>query len=1405
MNKLQCALLAGLCLVSFAPDTSAQSFQRKPQVIDKPEYQTDDLAVIELNILDYNASANQGNENVTELIQNALNFLGDTGHSDGATRRCGGVLYLPAGQYVIDGGIVIPKGVTIRGDWEKPVKGKAVGGTVLKITARYKGQSGGYTGPFGDTNQLNSVFRMEPATQIKDMAFWWVDQNPSNPSVYPPAVSLGRENYWGNEGCNVRNVTLVNAYEGIEVSELNGEAASMSIYDIYGTPLYRGIVIDHLQDVSRVDHVDFSPAYWAGSGLDNAGDASAWIRQNGVAFEIRRNDWSYVCNSSAEGYKWGFYAVQSHEDNHWAPNGHNYNLNFRNCGVGFYMEATNGYGLMITHSTASGCGYGVQFPAGNANAVQFLDCTFSGSKAGVRTDIGAVPVVQLEQCTVDRTDIMGGQLLADDSDLTSVHVGPLARCLMSDNRVGTLKNESVYECIENGTKDFTVKKVPRIADDVTGVHTTRPAKNTLFLVNNGRPGDYITGVGQNYSGDWTNAIQTALDNARTNGGGIVYLPAGHYRCNAPLTIPTGVELRGSADLAAFSHGQGSVLEVYCGEGAENGTPFITMEPASGMRGITLNYPNQNTSILSADKCTPKAYPYSVRGNKDVYIVNLALRGAYRGVDLFTNNCDNHYVDYISGHSFRNVVRVGGMSHDGTISNIQVNTIVFANGNEGKFGSWPNFTVTPAQHSAIYQQNADELDFFIVGDCRNENMYNNFLYGCNKGIIFQSDGQGGATFTSLGNAVDGVVNTFVMRQTFGDVDMVNTQLVALNNSHSANFFTTESGYSGTVNMYSTNNWGSGDTFARVTSGTVNFILSNLDQMGAQNSFAVTDPGRFNMINFYARTNNNSNANGNVGVYTGIYAPKGNGEQSFGAFRNILANGWSFDAAKASESFLSRNGWKAIANNDAEGDNTGAQAARNALDGDAGSRWTTGEGQNAATHWFAFFPSHDISGFPAASVRANAIVLDFMGSTGYNDAPQNYRVQLLDMAGTDDSNLDVHGNRWRTVAQGNGGSAVLALTFDEQEIHGVRIVQTGSWTNWWSLAEANLARLNLSGDDVGPEPVADFDLQPVSLCWEPGGKEIAAGTKIGKFKVIVRNNGADALADADIMVTVAVDNKIIGTAAYTDPVPSGNEFIVDVAGDCTAAAGGHTVTAAVAAVAGESDTGNNTRVRTFNARGTQTGPVEPDHVYVNDAAASSTSPFVIEQVKWFNANNADGPISPGDPIKFTAVVRNNTGARTPDIKHGIQWLWVNDGQPDYSNIIWCDTRTTGVDHGATVELTSMGAGDYAGVAGAWVAPAKGTYTVRAWFDDQHGLDNAAGRGTNMYVMDFPVTVGSVAGGLVPEYIDSPTGADGNVSTPVENVTADAGTQDVWYNLQGISIDRPSAPGIYIRNGRKVLVKD
>ena len=45
---------------------------------------------------------------------------------------------------------------------------------------------------------------------------------------------------------------------------------------------------------------------------------------------------------------------------------------------------------------------------------------------------------------------------------------------------------------------------------------------------------------------------------------------------------------------------------------------------------------------------------------------------------------------------------------------------------------------------------------------------------------------------------------------------------------------------------------------------------------------------------------------------------------------------------------------------------------------------------------------------------------------------------------------------------------------------------------------------------------------------------------------------------------------------------------------------------------------------------------------------------------------------------------------------------------------------------------------------------------------------------------------------------------VVTGLSNIAAEEATADKWYNLQGIEIAEPTQAGVYIHNGKKVVVK-
>ena len=178
--------------------------------------------------------------------------------------------------------------------------------------------------------------------------------------------------------------------------------------------------------------------------------------------------------------------------------------------------------------------------------------------------------------------------------------------------------------------------------------------------------------------DATAAFQSALSNAAAGGGGIVFAPAGNYRLNGNLTVPSGVELRGIYDLPHGTKGLGSVLHVYPGRNQANGTPFLQLQANAGIRGLSFHYPEQIYDTNDLVNLGMVPYPFLLRGlGSNVYVINVAATVPWQLLDLATVRCDNHYVDYIWSTALRTGITVGNGSTDGQIQNCQLNPSAYA--------------------------------------------------------------------------------------------------------------------------------------------------------------------------------------------------------------------------------------------------------------------------------------------------------------------------------------------------------------------------------------------------------------------------------------------------------------------------------------------------------------------------------------------------------------------------------------------------------------------------------------------------------------------------------------------------------------------------------------------------------
>ncbi|RKP49988.1 carbohydrate-binding protein [Cohnella endophytica] len=825
LSRLIVAVLLFTSISTLAPipgrSASAADAPPKWQLV-QTKYETADTFVAAYSVKDFGATGD-GVTDVTAVFQELLDSLGRLG---------GGTLFVPEGKYVIKGTLEIPKGVTLRGEWSKPVRGQPIQGTILMA---YSGRGDEEATPF---------IRMVTSGAVRDLSIWYPEQLPDSITPYPPAIEFGKPNYFGNEFNNAKNVTFVNAYSGLVFSRKNG-GTGPTLNGIYGTPLSRGVEIDNIVDVGRIEWIDFSPDYWSGSGLPNApakGSAfEQWIRDNGTGIVMRRNDWSYTGYITVDGYNKGFHLAPSITSEGAAPNGHNYELTFTRNRTAIDFEVAADVGVMFTNVHIRDGETGISVGP-SANGVIQLSGIDVDADTALQVNAASKAKVLLRQSKIERGEvaISGGTFMPSDSDFDNA--APQIRLL--DNARGIVTGNRFKEKadIENASKFLTtidhepvgMAKLPTFPTIAAETH--KPARMALYVVT-----DAPFGAKNDGTTDNTSAIQKALDRAASDGGGVVFLPPGKYKVAGHLTVPTGVELKGSVDNSTVPTGPGSILEAYADRGNPNGEPFVKLSEGSGLRGITFNYPEQ----LATQLPNVAAYPYAIRATgKDVYIVNVGLRAVYSGIDLYTNKTDGHFVDFVTGHVFKTGIRVGGGTEGGLISNLQFNQLVYAAGRESKFGTWPN---SPAGDSkAVYDYGFNNLAFMILGDVKDETLYNNFHYGSAKGLVLTAENGRGPTGVSVGLGVDGSRKSILLEATGEEgFDFVDTQIVSIGGGEDTRYVEASPAFAGEVRLFGADFWGNPGTGILLDGGTVSLQLANFANPGEYGFAKLTNASRLRL--------------------------------------------------------------------------------------------------------------------------------------------------------------------------------------------------------------------------------------------------------------------------------------------------------------------------------------------------------------------------------------------------------------------------------------------------------------------------------------------------------------------------------------------------------------------------------
>jgi len=304
------------------------------------------------NVTDFGA-VGDGRTDDTAAFQQAL---------DAARDARGGTVYAPAGNYFFAGRLNVPNAVTLAGIWQSVPAHNGIrnpgmpkptdDGTTFLVTDG----TGTEDGPAFITLNTNST--------LKGVVLYYPEQNVDDaPKPYPWAIAMRGKNP------AVLAVEMLNPYNGIDATQNERHL----IRDVHGQPLRRGILIDAIYDIGRIENVHFNP-WWS-----TKPKLFQWQMENGEAFIFGRSDWEYVHNTFCFGYKIGYKFIQSKTG---MCNGNFLGIGADDCYTALLVEQCAPYGLLITNGEFVSF-HGpdptmVDVAAGNTGSIRFVNCAFWG-------------------------------------------------------------------------------------------------------------------------------------------------------------------------------------------------------------------------------------------------------------------------------------------------------------------------------------------------------------------------------------------------------------------------------------------------------------------------------------------------------------------------------------------------------------------------------------------------------------------------------------------------------------------------------------------------------------------------------------------------------------------------------------------------------------------------------------------------------------------------------------------------------------------------------------------------------------------------------------------------------------------------------------------------------------------
>lgn len=265
-------------------------------------------------------AVSDGRTDSTSAFQTAL---------DAASKSGGGVVFAGPGSYLFRKSLNIPQGVTLRGSY-----GCAPSHTGLRDAGQVKpGEDGTALLVLSDRGIESGTpfITLNSNSTVAGLSVYYPEQkNDTTPDPYPWTIAMRGKNP------SLIDVELVNPFQAIDASRNERH----HIRNVTGQPLRRGIWVDSILDIGRIENVHFNPWWSMKPGL------LQWQMENGEAFVFGRADWEYVLNTFCYAYKTGYKFIETPDG---ACNGNFLGIGADNCNRGILVEQCTAFALLIAN------------------------------------------------------------------------------------------------------------------------------------------------------------------------------------------------------------------------------------------------------------------------------------------------------------------------------------------------------------------------------------------------------------------------------------------------------------------------------------------------------------------------------------------------------------------------------------------------------------------------------------------------------------------------------------------------------------------------------------------------------------------------------------------------------------------------------------------------------------------------------------------------------------------------------------------------------------------------------------------------------------------------------------------------------------------------------------------------